>query len=145
MHLPAPSPDPIEITDPSPASDFATLAQALAERGRVTVVYAPSTTTITSTARFASPELNEAQAVGGSARPTDQAPAQTEASRPRYTRGEVIAYSGATLMGSAVLSELVAALLSVPMLVPVLGGVFAVVGMLAAISGAELDNRERGA
>ena len=145
MYLPAPRPDPIEITDPSPASDFAALAQALAERGGVTVVYAPSTTTITSTARFAGLELNEAQAVGRSARPADRAPAQTEASRPRYTRGEVIAYSGATLMGSAVLSELVAALLSVPMLVPVLGGVFAVVGMLAAIGGAELDNRERGA
>jgi hypothetical protein len=63
----------------------------------------------------------------------------------RLGGGEVIAYSGVTLMGSAVLSELVAALLSVPMLVPVLGGVFAVVGMLAAIGGAELDNRERGA
>ena len=63
--------------------------------------------------------------------------------RPRYTLGEVIAYSGATLMGGAVLSELVTALLRVPILVPVLGGVLALVGMLTAISGAELDNRER--
>ena len=46
-------------------------------------------------------------------------------------------------MGGAVLSKLVTALLRVPMLVPVLGGARALVGILAAISGAELDNRER--
>ena len=63
--------------------------------------------------------------------------------RPRYTLGEVIAYSGATLMGSAVLSELVTALLRVPLTVHVLGGVLALVGMLTAIGGAELDNHQR--
>lgn len=46
-------------------------------------------------------------------------------------------------MGGAVLSKLVTALLRVPMLVPVLGGALALVGILATISGAELDNRER--
>lgn len=46
-------------------------------------------------------------------------------------------------MGSAVLSELVTALLRVPLTVHVLGGVLALVGMLTAIGGAELDNHQR--
>lgn len=142
MHLPASRPDPIKVTDSYRTDDFAALAQALAERGGVALVYAPSTTTITGTTHPASPKPVELQ-ITGSARPIDQALTQTATLRPRYTLGEVIAYSGATLMGGAVLSELVTALLRVPILVPVLGGVLALVGMLTAISGAELDNRER--
>ena len=126
----------IRVTDSSRIDDFAALARVLREQGGVTVVYAPSTTTITTTAPV---EVR----VPAPAGPIDHAPTRSATQRPRYTLGEVIAYSGMTLMGGAILSELVTALLRVPMLVPVLGGVTAVVGMLAALGGFELDHRQR--
>ena len=124
----------IRVMDSSRIDDFAALANLLRQRGGVTVVYAPSTTTITTTAPIASPA--PAELIG-------QAPTRPATARPRYTLGEVIAYSGMTLMGGSILSELVVALLRVPMLVPVLGGVTAVVGMLAALGGFELDHHQR--
>lgn len=126
----------IRVTDSSRIDDFAALARVLREQGGVTVVYAPSTTTI------ASPASLEVRAPAP-AGPIDYAPTRSATQRPQYTFGEVIAYSGMTLMGGAILSELVTALLRVPMLVPVLGGVTAVVGMLAALGGFELDHRQR--
>lgn len=132
----------IRVTDSSRIDDFAALARVLREQGGVTVVYAPSTTTITTTAPYASPAPLEVQAPAP-AGPIDHAPTRSTTQRPQYTLGEVIAYSGMTLMGGAILSELVTALLRVPMLVPVLGGVTAVVGMLAALGGFELDHRQR--
>lgn len=127
-----PEPAEIRVTDSSRIDDFAALARMLLgqQQGGVTVVYAPSTTT----APIASPAL--AELIG-------QAPTRPATARPRYTLGEVIAYSGMTLMGGSILSELVVALLRVPMLVPVLGGVTAVVGMLAALGGFELDHHQR--
>lgn len=92
MYLPAPNPDPIEIPDSTPASDFAALAQTLVERGGVAVVYAPSTTTITNTAHTAGRSPVEAWMIGP-AGPIDEAPGQSAPPRPQYTRGEVIAYS----------------------------------------------------
>ena len=142
MHVPVPRPDPIEITDYRNREDFSALARTLAQQGGVTLVYAPSTTTITNTTHSASPAPVEVR-VASPAGPIDQAPMQSATVRPRYTLGEVIAYSGATLMGSAVLSELVTALLRVPLTVHVLGGVLALVGMLTAIGRAELDNHQR--
>lgn len=132
MYLPASLPDPVELVDPSRADGFATVAQVLGERSRVALSYAPSTTAINTVARCAA------------SGPVSQAPAQSSPQRPRYTRVGAIAFSGITLMGAAVLGELVAALLRVPMLVPVLGGVVAVVGMLTAISGFAFDGCERG-
>jgi hypothetical protein len=72
------------------------------------------------------------------------APAATRtASRAGFTLGDVIAYSGATLMGGSALSGLVSALLRVPELVPLLSGVIALVGVLAVFGGATLDQHER--
>lgn len=142
MYLPASRPDPIEATDSRRTDDFAALAQALAERGGVALVYAPSTTTITNTTHPASPAQVEVR-LTGPAGPV--APALTRAATvcPRYTLGEVIACSGLTLAGGGALSVLVTALLRVPELVPVLGGSTGLAGMLAAMVGFGLDQRER--
>ncbi len=142
MYLPASRPDPIEVTDSSRTNDFAALAQALAERGGMTLIYAPSTTTITYKTPAATPAPIEVR-LTGPAGPVTQA--QTEVARacPRYTLGEVITCSGLTLTGGGVFSVLVTALLRVPELVPVLGGSTALVGMLAAIVGIAFDQRER--
>jgi hypothetical protein len=131
-----PEPAVIRVTDSSRIDDFVALARMLREQqqGGVTVVYAPSTTTITTMTPIASPA--PAELIG-------QAPTRPVTARPRYTLGEVIAYSGMTLMGGSILSELVTVRLRVPMLVPVLGGVTAVVGMLAALGGFELDYDQR--
>ena len=137
-----PEPAEIRVTDSSRIDDFAALARALTDQGGVTVVYAPSTTTITNTAPSASPapvELRMPSPAGAIA----QAPTQTATSRPRYTLGEVTACSGLTLAGGGILSILVTALLNVPELVPVLGGSTGLVGMLAAVVGFTLDQRER--
>jgi hypothetical protein len=142
MHLPVPRPDSIEVTDSSRFEDYADLARVLREQSGVTLVYAPSTTTITHAAPAASPAPIEAR-VPAPAGPPVHTATQSAQSRPGYTLGDVIAYAGATLMGGAVLSGLVTALLRVPMLVPELSGVTALVGMLAAIGGATLDQRER--
>ena len=142
MYLPASRPDPIEPTDFRRTDDFAALAAALAERGGVALVYAPSTTTITNTAPFAGPSPVEVR-VTGPAGPVTQAPTRAATLRPRYTLGEVIACSGLTLMGGGSFSILVTALLKVPELVPVLGGSTALAGMLAAVVGFALDQRER--
>ena len=142
MYVPVPRPDAIDIVDSSRADDFAALAQALTERGGVTLVYAPSTTTITNTAPAASVAPVEVR-MTGPAGPLAQAPTRTAASRPGFTLGDVIAYSGATLMGGAAFSGLVSALLAVPMLVPLLSGVTALIGMLAALGGATLDQHQR--
>jgi hypothetical protein len=83
--------------------------------------------------------------VPGPAGPLVQAAAQPAALRARFTLGEVVAYSGATLMGGAVFTGLVCALLPVPMLVPLLAGILALAGALTAITGACLDDSERGA
>lgn len=143
MHLSVPRPDPAIATESLAAHDFATLTRHLAGQGGMTLVYAPSTTTITNTAPGASAEPVEVR-VTAPAGAVGQAPTQTTTTRPRYTLGEVVAYSGATLMGGAVLSGLISALLAVPMLLPLLSGITALAGMLAAIAGAMLDNRERG-
>jgi hypothetical protein len=142
MYVPVPRSDAIEITDSSRADDFAALARALAERGGVTLVYGPSTTTINNSAPATGVEPVDVR-MTGPAVPLAPAPTQPATSWSGFTLGDVIAYSGATLMGGAVFSELVTALLPVPMLVPVLGGVLALVGMLAALGGAGLDLRER--
>jgi len=142
MYLPASRPDPIVATDSSQSNDFAALAQALAERSRVALVYAPSTTTITNTTHSASPAPVEVR-LTGSAEPITQTPTQTVRACPRYTLGEVIACSGLTLAGGGALSVLVTALLQVPELVPVLGGSTGLAGMLAALVGFGLDQRER--
>lgn len=143
MHVPVPRPGPIEVTDSSRFDDYADLARVLRERSGVTLVYAPSTTTISHAAPAASPAPIEVR-VPAPAEPPAECATQSAQSRSGYTLGDVIAYSGATLMGGAVLSGLVTALLRVPMLVPELSGVTALVGMLAAIGGAMLDGRERG-
>jgi hypothetical protein len=142
MYLPASRPDPIVATDSSQSNDFAALAQALAERGGVALVYAPSTTTITNTTHSANPAPVEV-CPSSPAGPLTQAPTQTTQLRPWYTLGEVIAYSGFTLSAGGVLSILVTALLPVPELVPVLGGSTGLVGMLTAVIGLTLDNRQR--
>jgi len=142
MYLPASRPDPIEAIDTSRTDDFAALAQALAERGGMTLIYAPSTTTITNTMPSASPAPVEAW-VTGPAGPVTQASTQSARVCPRYTLGEVIACSGLTLAGGGILSILVTALLKVPELVPVLGGGTGLVGMLAALVGFTLDQHER--
>ena len=143
MYLPASRPDPIEVIDSSRTDDFAALAQALAERGGMTLVYAPSTTTITHAAPVAGPAPAPVEVrVMSPARPV-QAEAWPTPALSRYTFGEVVAYCGATLMGAGILSDLVTALLRVPLLVPVLGGATALVGFLAVIAGSRLDLRER--
>ncbi len=142
MYVPVPRPDAIDIVDSSRADDFAALAQALTERGGVALVYAPSTTTINNAAPAANVAPVEVRMTG----PAGQlapAPTGTAASRPGFTLGDVIAYSGATLMGGAAFSGLVSTLLAVPMLVPLLSGVTALIGMLAALGGAALDQHER--
>jgi hypothetical protein len=142
MYLPSSRPDPIEVADSSRTDDFAALAQALAERGRMTLVYAPSITTITTTAPAATPAPVEVR-LTGPAGPVTQASTQPARVCLRYTLGEVIACSGLTLAGGGVLSILVTALLRVPELVPVLGGSTGLAGMLAALVGFALDQRER--
>lgn len=139
MHVPVPRPDALDIVDSSRTNDFAALAQALAERGGLALVYAPSTTTINNAAPVASPTPVEVHMTG----PAVPLAATQTAARPGFTLGDVIAYSGATLMGGAAFSGLVSALLRVPELVPLLSGIIALVGMLAAIGGAVLDDRER--
>ena len=125
MHVPVPRPEPFEVLESRPTDGFSALAQALAARGELTLVYAPSMTTITNTA------------------PRAHAPTRTATMRPRYTLGEVIACSGLTLAGGGILSILVTALLQVPEFVPVLGGSTGLVGMLTAVVGLALDDRER--
>jgi hypothetical protein len=139
MHLPVPRPDSIEATDSGRFDDFADIARVLREQRGVTLVYAPSTTTISHAAPAASPAPVQVRVPAPAALPTEGA----TQSRSGYTLGDVIAYSGATLMGGAVLSGLVTALLRVPMLVPELSGITALAGMLASIGGAVLDQRER--
>ena len=134
----------IRVTDSSRIDDFAALARVLREQGGVTVVYAPSTTTITTTAPYASPAPLEVQAPAP-AGPIDHAPTRSATQRPQYTLGEVTACSGLTLAGGGFLSILVTALLDVPELVPVLGGATGLVGLLAAVVGFALDQRERNA
>jgi hypothetical protein len=143
MHLPIPRPHSIEVTDSSRFDDYADLARVLREQRGVTLVYAPSTTTISHAAPAASPAPVQVRVSAATGLPADTT-TQSAQSRPGYTLGDVIAYSGATLMGGAVLSGLVSSLLAVPMLVPLLSGVTALVGMLSAIGGAMLDGRERG-
>jgi hypothetical protein len=133
MNLPDHFSGPIEVTDPRGTGEFGELAQLLGEQGSLTLVYAPSTTTV-----------HSAAPVGLLTPVPTILSAEPASSRRMFTRGDVVAYSGATLMGGAVLSGLISALLAVPMLVPLLSGGTALVGMLAAIGGAALDNRERG-
>ena len=142
MHVPVPRPDSIEVTEFSRFDDCADLALALRAQHGVTLVYAPSTTTISHAAPAASPAPVAVRAAAP-AEPPAHTTTQSTQSRPGYTLGDVVAYSGATLMGGAVLSGLVSSLLAVPMLVPLLSGISALVGMLAAIGGAILDGRER--
>ena len=147
--MPAPYlPEPVEIrvTDSSGIDDFAALARALREQqqGGVTVVYAPSTTTITTTAPAAGPAPVEVR-VSGSAGAIGQAPTRPATVRPRYTLGEVMACSGLTLAGGGCFSILVTALLNVPELLPVLGGTSTLLGLLTAVVGFALDQRERDA
>jgi hypothetical protein len=134
MHRPVPRPEPVAATATVSADDFATLARHLANQGGMTLVYAPSTTTITNTAPAASPAPIEVRV---------PAPAGPVAQAPRFTLGEVVAYSGATLMGGATFSGLVSVLIRVPELVELLSGSCALLGMLTAIGGAMLDSRER--
>jgi hypothetical protein len=144
MNVPVPRSDSIEVTDSSRFDDYADPARVLREQSGVTLVYAPSTTTINRTAPNPNPAPIEVRGPAPAALPAERA-TQPAPSRPGYTTlGDVIAYSGTTLMGGAVLSGLVSSLLAVPMLVPLLSGITALVGMLAAIGGAALDNRERG-
>ena len=143
--MPAPHlPDPAEIrvTGSSRVDDFAALARVLREQGGVTVVYAPSTTTITTTTPSASPGPVEVR-VPGPAGVVDHALTRSATSRPRYTLGEVTACSGLTLAAGGFLSILVTALLNVPELVPAFGGTTGLVGLLAAVVGFALDQRER--
>jgi hypothetical protein len=142
MNLPAsrPDPDEIRITDSSRYDDFAALAGALRELAGVALVYAPSTTTVTAPMPVGV-SLPMPAPVG--AFPVASVPVARPEPRRGYTLGEVVMYSGMTLMGGGGLTELVWALLRVPMLVPVLGGALAVLGGIAAMVGAELDNRER--
>jgi hypothetical protein len=130
---------PMPVAGASPG-DFAALARALAQQGGVTLVYAPSTTTITAPAPIGAtlPMPAPVQAF-----PSGAALVAHPEPRRGYTLGEVVMYSGATLMGAASMTELVWALLRVPMLVPVLGGALAVLGGLAVLAGAALDGRER--
>lgn len=146
MNLPAsrPDPDAIRITDSSRFDDFAALAGALRELAGATLVYAPSTTTITNTGPVASPGPAPVEVrLSAPAGPVVQSATQPVQLRARFTLGEVVAYSGATLMGGAVFTGLVSVLLTVPMLVPLLAGSVALLGMLAAMAGAALDSRER--
>jgi hypothetical protein len=138
MHLPVPRPEPVAATAPVSADDFATLARHLANQGGMTLVYAPSTTTITNTAPAASPAPVEVH-VPAPAGPVVQAASMAL----RFTLGEVVAYSGATLMGGATFSGLVSVLIRVPELVELLSGSCALLGMLTAIGGAMLDSHER--
>jgi hypothetical protein len=145
MHLPASRPDPtdIQVTDSSRFDDFAALARVLrGQQGSMTVVYAPSTITITNAAPAVTPALVEVR-VPTPAGPVAEVSTQTARICPRYTVGEVIACSGLTLAGGGILSVLVTALLQVPELVPVLGGSTGLVGMLAAMVGFALDQHER--
>ena len=140
-------PEPVEIrvTDSSRVKDFAALARALREQqGGVTVVYALSTTTITTTAPSAGPAPVEVW-VPIPAGAIDHAPTRPATVRSRYTFGEVTACCGLTLAGGGFLSILVTALLNVPEFVPVLGGTTGLVGLLAAVVGFALDQRERNA
>ena len=142
MSLPSlPDPAEIRVTDSSRIDDFAALARVLREQGGVTVVYAPSTTTIT-TALSASPAPVELR-VPAPAGAIDHAPTRPATVRSRYTLGEVTACSGLTLAAGGFLSILVTALLNVPELVPVLGGTTGLAGLLAAVVGFALDQRER--
>ena len=142
MHVPVPRPGPIEVTDSSRFDDYADPSRVLREQGGVTLVYAPSTTTITNTVPAGSPAPLEmrAPALAG---PLAQLSTMTAQPVSRYTLGELVAYCGATLMGGAALSGLVAVLIRVPELVPLLSGSVALLGMLTAIGGAMLDIRER--
>lgn len=142
MHVPVPRPDSIEVTDFSRFDDYADLALMLHAQHGVTLVYAPSTTTISHAAPAAS-RAPVAVRAAAPAEPPAHTTTQSTQSRPGYTFGDVVAYSGATLIGGAVLSGLVSSLLAVPILVPLLSGISALVGMLAAIGGAILDGRER--
>ena len=133
----APLARPSTYTDLA-ATDFRGFTESVlaqSERGGITLVYAPSTTTVTGV----TPVDAAALAPAGPVMQTMQSPRVLS----RFTVGEVTAYSGVTLMGGAALSGLVFSLLRVPMLVPLLSGVTALIGMLAAIGGAALDSRER--
>ena len=138
MHLPVPRPEPVAATAAASADDFASLARHPAHQGGMTLVYAPSTTTITNTAPTASPAPIKVH-VAAPAGPV----AQRESVAPRFTLGEVVAYSGATLMGGATFSGLVSVLIRVPELVELLSGSCALLGMLTAIGGAMFDSHER--
>jgi hypothetical protein len=142
MHLPVPRPEPVAATAPVSADDFAALARHLANQGGMTLVYAPSTTTITNTAPAASPVPVEVR-MPAQAGPLAQSSAVGARHVSRFTLGEVVAYSGATLMGGATLSGLVSVLIRVPELVELLSGSVALLGMLTAIGGAMLDSHER--
>ena len=142
MHVPVPRPEPIEVTSPASADDFATLARHLASQGGMTLVYAPSTTTITNTAPTASP-APVGMRLPSPAGPNVQPATAVVRHVSRFTLGEVVAYSGATLMGGAAFSGLVSVLIRVPELVELLSGSCALLGMLTAIGGAMLDSRER--
>lgn len=142
MHVPVPRPDPAPAVETVTADEFATLARHLANQGGMTLVYAPSTTTITNTNTAPAAGVSPVEVhLTGPAGPL--APASIARPVSRYTLGEVVAYSGATLMGGATFSGLVSVLIRVPELVEVLSGSIALLGILAAIGGAMLGIRER--
>ena len=142
MHVPIPRPDPATAAETVTGDQFTALARHLASQGGMTLVYAPSTTTITNTHAAPAASVSPVDVrLTGPAAPL--APASASRAVSRYTLGEVVAYSGATLMGGATLSGLASVLIRVPMLVPLLSGSVALLGMLAAIGGAMLDSHER--
>ena len=135
MYLPASRPDPIEVTDSRRTDDFAALAQALAERGGMTLLYAPSTTTITNTTQSAHPTPVEVRLPGpaGPLTPVSMAAATGSASpyRRLFTRGELVAYCGASVLGGGGAAGLAWLLWPTPLV----AGLLSALGVLTAFTG----------
>jgi hypothetical protein len=139
MNLPVSRPDPEEtrVTDSSPYDDFAALAEALRARAGATVVYAPSTTTIHAAAPSAYPAPVEVRVPGpaGPVLPCATRPVQP---RGRYTLGELIAYCGASVLGSGGSAGIAWLLWPTPLV----AGVLAALGAFGALGGAVLIHLE---
>ena len=129
MYLPTSRPGPIEVTDSSRFDDYADLARVLRERqGAVTVVYAPSTTTITHAAPVA-------RALPAPAGPFTRVPTLATAAaspyRRLFTRGELVAYCGASVLGGGGAAGI--AWLLWPS--PLVAGLLAALGVCSAFTG----------
>jgi hypothetical protein len=139
MNLPAsrPDPDEIRITDSSRYDDFAALASVLREQAGATVVYSPSTTTIHVAAPTAYPAPVEVR-VPGPAGPVVPCATRPVQPRGRYTLGELIAYCGASVLGSGGSAGIVWLLWPTPLV----AGVLAAFGAFGALGGAVLIHLE---